>query len=274
MQEYNGDRFYVGKLSFQLEKNLDSRLNHLIIGDYDEYRRAITNGAIDLDNLYQDNMNLVNNQNYKEIYALFYRLDSGKYLCLQNNKIYGTLSRNFVSYLEPLYDLLPKMNFSSYNSLSFNKARKLFNKALDGNSLYSRYLIYPIHKFYTGNIQLCTEKIIVDEKYPYHKRMERQKLTESILLKDFWKMEYEKIARDGKGKYHFRIFQSLFYLFENGTLYSLNSNRLYAPNEMNTEERKITITNNLMNELEKRKIHYNNNNITIPKVLKLEKKIF
>lgn len=266
MTKCNGKRFFVGVINFAFNKYGNLR------GKNELFHETIFNGAVELDKRFplQEEQGF---EVYKPVFSLFYRLDNGKYLCLHNGNIYGNLKEDYLSNLESFSQILPQRGYQYPLEMSFNYARNLFDKALANKISCQDLGCYPIENFYLGRIELCTDRIVLFNEYPYHKSIKRTNLCESIPLVKYDRLkDYTKVLKEGIGNQHFRIYDSLFYLFSSGSLYNLTNGFYYNQDEQCDCERKIIMEKSLASSLEEKEIAYRDN-ISFSKALRLQKKV-
>ena len=273
MKKDNINRFYVGELNISFD--MMDPLKPLPVSKenqdkYRIYRKTIRNGAIDLvSNTSFDKYNLHTKKLYKNVFTIFYKLDNGKYLCLQNGIIYDYLGSDYFENIKPLKDLLPKLGYDYPKELSLYEASSLFKKALQ-HKLYDRTL-FIIDKFYTGTIDLLQSSSVTCSSALENSEFRNFNIIDNLLLKELFIGPGYSLIKDNH-KYCYGKYNSVFYMFNNGDLYNINNNQLYEGNKVNVMEHFIDIEEPLKDRLDKDNIKYEDTT-TISKILKLQKKI-
>ena len=276
MKKFDINRFYIGELNIGFginsligkERHTREQINKLNL-----YGEIILNGALDITRCNYQLIDYLEKREYKKVLSLFYHLDDGKYFCLHNKKIYGRNTADYCDNLIALKNALPKLGFYIGNEITFNYALCLFNKLVN-HKLHYNNTKYDLNKFYNGRIELAVDRIGYKNYYPYDKEYQPRNILESLLLENnFISGSYVEIDKDDNYEYHIDIYKSVFYLFGDGGLYSLNTNKVYRDSEKNCGDHKIHILNSLKDEFLKQGILYKKDNISIPKVLKLQNKM-
>lgn len=273
MKKDNINRFYVGELNFSFD--MMDPLKPLPVSKenqdkYRMYKKALRNGAIDLvSGTSFDKVNFHTKKLYKNVFTLFYKLDNGKYLCLHNGETYGYLGSDYFENIKPLKDLLPKLGYDYPKEISLYEAGLLFKKALY-HKLNDKTL-FDINKFYTGTIDLLQSSVLINPNSLENIEFRNFNIIDNLLLKELFIGPGYSLIKDNY-KYFYGRYDSLFYRFRNGDLYNINNNQLYEKDKLKVMEHIIDIEEPLKNRLDKDEIKYENA-ITIPKVLKLQKKL-
>ena len=273
MKKDNINRFYVGELNFSFD--MMDPLKPLPVSKenqdkYRMYQRALRNGAIDLvSGISFDKVNLHTKKLYKNVFTLFYKLDNGKYLCLHNGETYSYLGSDYFENIKPLKDLLPKLGCDYPKAISLYEASSLFKKALE-HKLYDKTL-FDINKFYTGTIDLLQNSTLVPVKSLEGNDFRNFNVIDNLLLKRLFIGPGYSLIKDNR-KYYYGKYNSVFYMFRNGDLYNINNNQLYEKDKIKVMEHIIDVDEPLKDRLDKDDIKYEDV-ITIPKVLKLQKKL-
>ncbi len=265
LEKFDSRRFYVGELNFSFSTgNLNGHNAHR--DDLEKealYRKTIRNGAIEL-NADNYNLNPHNNRSYKSVFTLFYKLDNGKLLCLHNGKEYSIPGNDFYANVFTFDNLLPKLDYEYPRKLSYHEACWLFGKAFN-HKISLNNNKYSIDNFYTGTTELC----VSGEKDGFCQNIN---LIDSILLDEDYIKDGSPITLNGT-KYNFKIYKSLFYLFDNGTMYNLSNYQIYEHSRSRVFEGCIELGDSFRSVLEQNNISCGDDTISIPKALKLQKKL-
>ena len=256
-------RFYVGELNFifndyDLNKDDVSAKNQL-------YNYSLSMGAIPL-----KDMKRVNNRTYKCVYTLFYKMDDGKYLCLHNNEVYGLGGEDLIYELTSFEEFLPKIDYYHSSKISFRDALILFDKIVNNKRINYSYIARDIKKYFLGTMEICDEIVAYQNMYPYCKENYNVNMIEHVPLRNLYLRDGQSRLIDNK-THNLKVFKSIFYLINDDTLYNLNNHILYSINNMNTPNRTITLNKNMQDVFNRYRI--GDSDVTIGKVLKLEKKL-
>lgn len=264
MKKYDINNFYVGKLVFLF--NYDNlTLSELTKEEKNKQMEKfdiIIKGAIEL------NKRLLN-PNDSSVFTIFYRKNNN-YYCLHNGKSYQEEDKtiNYCSNMIPLKELLPKIDYYIPYEISMHEANNYFNCLFKNKGKFNyNNTEFNIDSFYFGETDLCIyskplgEDIILHNLAPYE-------ILSSLNLKTG--NNYEIIKNNNK--YNYSRFKSIFYKFRGSEAYNLCDNQVYLLNNLVEIESSVKDLRPLKEELNKKKI-YSKDYISIPKVLKLIKKI-
>lgn len=270
-EKYKISKFFVGEL-YLSHKILDKNADELF--EYTENMKKLllisSNGGIRFQkNILTRYIDFEKNRTYEGVLTIFYKTNEG-YLCLHDGESYMLNGDSFCENLIPLYNLLPKINFNIPNEISIKEATKLFaflfkkkNKALNN-------VKYHVDDFYVGDF-------ILHEGYlPKNDKNNRYKY-DSLALEYILMNNGANVAgmfgkEDSQYNLHnFTQYKCLFFNHPLG-IYNLNS---YSFCEVASESTRFkSYCENLepLKKILKEKNIYISNQITIPKILKLQKR--
>lgn len=281
MRRYSINNFYVGILNFPF--NMGNMLYKDVVSKSQKERKdlfvnTVLNGAIDLRSFMTgEELNWTNRTHTIKLFTLFYKVDDVHYLCLHNKNYYNT-GIDYCNELVKLTDVLPKIDIIYDDSLSFMDALKLFKYLFCYNNLKicgSAKTNFKIEDFYQGTTSLCTN-YYVEEKNALDSKSYFMNLPEHLIfLKNnylYKESGYAKKDHDNI-EYSYSNYDTLFIKTPNGKYYNLNNYSFYDLNLENEFDTKITIEEPFVNKLKEKGIVYPSE-VTIPKVLKLQKKLY
>ena len=282
MKKYNINNFYVGKLTFL------SRFGNLAVpSQYQEERlnkryellETIKNGAIDLRNLFYRGEYIDYNTRcyYDSMYTIFYKEDN-EYYCLHNGKIYSNKRNDrydFCENLVPFKEILPKYSYNIPSKLSLREAGYLFNIIYSKKNMPFTKEPFNLNDFYYGTLDLCSS---ITEENTREKLCNLEKYLRLCKLGLFTHSRYcllrEKNDQMGMRVYDYSIFKSIFYKVGESKFYNIHDFNTYDKDvTLKYPMAKIGIQNSLKEILKENDINYKKEDITMPKVLKLTKKI-
>lgn len=280
-KKYNIEDFYIGEL---------------YIGDLGLYSATIVvdtiqNGAIDIqDRLLIKHYDKDRHRYYDILLTIFHKYNN-EYTCLHNGKTYTQEGTDYCKSLISLKDLLPKVSYNIPEYLSFKEPYHIFDKLFKNRKAQKianshNKTPYDINDFYTGNLNLY-EGFILEESgshypYTYYNLPELRILFESdakVKVGNYLEIFNEQ---DNTSKTHnYLVCNCLFLKFQGENLYNINNFQTYnkgvLSNEQLTEfkigesyyDHMVPFTETLKEQ----EVKYDKEKITIPKALKLYKKI-
>jgi len=287
-EKYDIKNFYVGELYISTKINqplilLKNKLTKENENKYKIQNKTIMNGAIDINNhfhLYKDGCI----KWYKGHLTIFYK-QNDNYICLHNENAYRLTGEDFCDNLYRLDSILPKISYNYPKEISTKNALKLFKQLFDKNYIYKQekfynYNPYKLEDFYVGSLAFCCD----------YKSLEiGERITKNIdtpqrymLYKSDANLSYITGCVDDKKniEYNHLHFNTLF-LKRNKEMYNLHNFKIYNFGtlekkhyyEYEQSESYYECMVPFKELLEENNIKYNSNDITIPKALKLYRKV-
>ena len=280
MRKYDINNFYVGILNFPL--SMGSILHKDIVPKEDkdkkgEFDNTVLGGAIDL-RLYEsgDDIEWHSRIHTIKLYTIFYKVDDVHYFCLHNRNYYNN-SGIYCDNLVKIIEVLPKIDVIYDNSLSFGEAVKLFKYLFCCNNLKickSSKTNFKIENFYQGTTSLC-KSYYTEGANAFNSKSHFMNLPERLIYSNnmflFQESGYSKRSEDNI-EYSFNNYNTVFIKTPNDKYYSLNDYNFYNLDSdgYNTE---VKMERPFMEVLEEKGIVYPKE-VTIPKVLKLQRKMY
>jgi len=285
-EKHNIKNFYVGNLYISTGTNGPllapkkeiTKENKI---KYDIQNKTIMNGAIDINDHFH-----LNHGNglrwYNGFLTIFYR-QNNNYICLHNGNSYRLTGEDFCENLFRLDNLLPKISYNCPKEISTKRALIMFEQLFNKNynyqteKFYTKEL-YKLDDFYVGSLAFCHQRRNLEE------RMTKNIDTPQnyILSKSDAYLSYITGCSDDENEieYDHLHFYTLFLKRKKG-LYNLHNFQIYNSGilekkhfyEYKPDESYYEWMVPFVEVLEEKKIEYNSDNITIPKALKLYRKI-
>ena len=281
MKKYDIKNFYVGKLTFL------SRFGNLLVpSQYQEERlnkryellETIRSGAIDLRKLFYrgEYIDYKIRCYYDSVYTICYQENNEDY-CLHNGKIYSNkqIDRyDFCENLVPFKEILPKYAYNIPSELSLREAEYLFDSIYNKKNIAFTKEPFNLNDFYYGTLDLCSS---ITEENTRKKLCNLENYLRLCKLGLFTHSGYglREINEQIEVRvYDYSIFKSIFYKVGESKFYNIYDFNTYDKDvTLKYPMAKISIQNSLNEELEENDINYKKEEITMPKVLKLTKKI-
>ena len=276
MRNYDINNYYVGILNFCYPFGEYER-DYLSQAKKDLFLETINNGAIDIRNLPDGiELDFINNCRIEKLFTLFYRVDDTHYLCLHNKKYYGN-SDDYCNNLERLVNVLPKIDVLYKDNLSYHNVLKLFKYLFkyDSHKIYSEAKTeFRIEDFYLGTTSLCTGYYKIDTN-PFKSKNYLLNLPQYLMYlnNNYLSLESGCSKFNNNLEYIYSDFNSLFIKTPKKKVYNLNDNCFYDLTDENRFATKVKLGDYLLDELEEKEIVYPSH-LTIPKALKLQKKLY
>lgn len=267
--EYLASKFYVGEIKINYHFDTIGRLNDIEKVKFEKHNTLIKNGAINALNMYVNEFGSKCFEN--NILSVFLHLHDKIYLCLHDLETYSSYFEMPCVNMERLNNFLPEIDYDEHSKMSVRDALKLFDALFKNNhKLKYNNTQFDREDFFTGTIDLCTG---------YENKYKNEKVFFSPILK------YLLMANKNNGllyqekmngiNYQYIKFNTVF-LQKNSSFYSINTNRFYQFSKDNEiivpTNPVIEVHDTLDNVLNRYNIN-GSNNPTIPKVLKLQRKI-
>ena len=277
MSKNDINNFFVGELylAYPINENAKQFLKRC-----NETKEIVSNGAIPL---YKDLIIDINKQEkYFGVLTIFYKTSSGKLICLHNGNSYEKKRRkDYYREIMPLKGLLPKINYNSPDTLSFNSAINLFSNFFHKKySKYNNNNIFPIEDFYIGNLNVFTsiEKELSDgsikENYFNTPCIYLTMNSDASFIGGFYKKESNE-------DYYYTTFSCLFLKNRKNSLYNVNNFQNYKNGKLRNEEYQSFILGEnfydymqpMKELLDEKNIPCDDRKISLTKALILQKKI-
>jgi len=278
--------FYVGELyistgingpllSPNKEKTKENRIK------YDIQNKIIMNGAIDINKHFYLNTD-DGFRWYKGFLTIFYR-QGNNYICLHNGNTYGLTGEDFCENLFRLDNLLPKISYTCPKEISTKRALVMFEQLFNKNYSYKTEKFYnnesyKLDDFYVGSLAFCYQYKSFDERISKNINLPQK----YILSKSDAHLSFITGSSDDEKEieYDHLHFNTLFLKRKRG-LYNLHNFQIYNSGilekkhflEHKPNESYYDWMVPFIEVLEEKEIKYNSDNITIPKALKLYRKI-
>ena len=248
---------------------------------YDIKDKTIMNGAIDINKHFY--LNTDNGLRwYNGLLTIFCR-QNNNYICLHNGNSYRLTGEDFCENLFRLDNLLPKISYNCPKEISTKRALVMFEQLFNKNYSYKTEKFYnnesyKLDDFYVGSLAFCYqyksfgERITKNIDTPQHYILSKSDAHLSFITgcsDDENEIEYDHLhfstlfLKRKKGLYNLHNFQ----IYNSGILEKKHFLE-HKPNESYYDWMVPFIE-----VLEEKKIEYNSDNITIPKALKLYRKI-
>lgn len=285
-EKHDIKNFYVGELYIStgingplLSSNKEITKENRI--KYDIQRKIIMNGAIDINKHF-----CLNTDNgfrwYKGFLTIFYRQDNN-YICLHNGNYYRLTGEDFCENLFRLDKLLPKISYNCPKEISTRRALIMFEQLFDKNYEYQTEKFYnnqsyKLDDFYVGCLAFCYNCKSLDERRTKNINLPQK----YILSKSDAHLSFITGCSDDENEieYDHLHFDTLFLKRKKG-LYNLHNFQIYNSGilekkhflEHKPNESYYDWMVPFAEVLEEKKLEYNSDNITIPKALKLYRKI-
>jgi len=287
INEYDIRNFYVGELYISTGVNsplilLENKISKENKIKYDIQNKLMLNGAININNSFHiyDKTGI---KFYTGYLTIFYK-QNDNYICLHNGDMYKKEGRDFCENLYRLDTILPKLSGDYPKIISTNKAKKIFKQLFDKNyefkteKLYTNDL-YNLNNFYVGSLAFCYRTKSLDLKERRDKNIDTPQ--RYILYKSDASLSYITGCSDDNVEFDYLHFNTLFFK-HNDSLYNLHNFQIY--NYGILEKRHFYEHAKLYKSyydwmvpfgevLEEKKVRYDSDTITIPKALKLYRKI-
>lgn len=282
IEKYDINNFYVGEL--YLSCGLEGFFNDGMVKKqsveldkiFDIYKTEIINFQKTLIKKYEDDDLM---RKYEGFLTIFYKIGN-KYACLHNGILYELDGIDFCDNLICLSELLPKLSYSIPKKVSIKEAICIFNLLFKNkNGIKLNNTKYDINDFYIGNLVLHEGYLPNDG---YNSRYKYDSLALQYILYNNGATVGSMHGREDEftNLHDFSSFKSLF-LRDSKGLYNLQSYQYYNGGVL---EQKYLDSRSAFNSycecmepfssvLDENKIEYNSHSITIPKALKLYKKI-
>ena len=247
---------------------------------YDLKNLTISNGAI------RTNTNFYSNWNndlrfYEGLLTIFYR-HKHRYISLHNGKQYYLLGEDYCKNLVPLRSVLPKVSYEVPKYISAKQGVKLFDRLFNKDSSYSLGSLYnkDLHNladFYIGNLAFCHKVLSHDTGVSKNIHIEQRYL----LQRSDAGLVYITSKESQDKEYDYLHYNCLFLKQRNGWLYNTHNFELYTTGILEQKHVYDCEVGNdyfdwmtsLKEIIEEKNISYKSNQITIPKALKLYRKI-
>lgn len=271
-ERYNINKFYVGELYLSHQMSYkDGNEFYDYIENIKKMSLISFNGGIrfqkDIFNRYID---FEKNKAYEGVLTVFYKSREG-YLCLHDGKTYMPNDDSFCENLIPLSNLLPKINFNIPNEISIKEATSLFDFLFKKKNKTLSDVKYDVDNFYVGDF-------ILHEGYlPKNDKNNRYKYDSLTLKYILINSGADTIGMFGKedSEYNLHDFTQYKCLFFNHPLGIYNFNSYSFCNIVSESKEFTSYCENLesLRKISNEKNIYIPNQITIPKILKLQKRI-
>ena len=260
MKKLDINQFYIGTLCLSYPINHLSNKNNYSLIQQDVLERVLLLSSFDAIKISKLNTKMTDSNEQKNYYfyfiTLFFKVSEEYFLCLHDDKVYSFYGKDFCKDMIPLWNFLPQMGYSRPLNLSFDKALKVFNMLFNKNfSFPYNQSLFDIKNFYIGHLHICDNLL--------------NRYMEPILLSNYsWCCS----DRDFDSE---TLYQCLFFDFHhNEEMYNFNDFQVYSKEAFvqdnhNFYEHLIP----LKDELEQNRIFYHQPLISIPKVLRLQKKL-
>ena len=288
-KEYDIKNFYVGELYIStglngplLSPNIEITKENRI--KYNIQNTTTMNGAIDINNhFHQSKDNGL--RWYKGYLTIFYKINNNNYICLHNRNIYGLTGEDFCENLFRLDSLLPKVSYNCPKEISNKDALRIFEQLFDKNYKFKTEKFYTsesykLDDFYVGSLVFCHkctslelgERMSKNINTPQHYILNKSAAYLSWITgcsDDENNIEYDHLhfytlfLKRKKGLYNLHNFE----IYNSGVLKQEHF-RNYKPNESYYDWMVP-----FREAIEEKKVKYNSDTITIPKALKLYRKI-
>jgi len=286
-QKYDIKNFYVGELYISTKINRPLLLPKKEISEenkikYDVQNKIIMNGAIDINTHFHTSK--YGMRYYKSFLTIFYR-QGNNCICLHNGNSYRVCGEDFRENLFRLDSLLPKISYNYPKEISIKSALRMFEQLFDKNYLYKTEKFYTcepykLDDFYVGSLAFCYRSNSLDLK---ERRTKNVNLPQYYILnKSDASLSYiTGCSDDNNVEYDHLHFNTLFLNRKKG-LYNLHNFQIYNSGVLDKEH----FHNYKPNEsyydfmvpyrevLEKNNVKHDSDIITIPKALKLYRKIY
>ena len=294
-QKYDINNFYVGELYLSYQFGNLMVLSKLTEEEMKERRKVATicmNGAIDFQkDLINSYTNWENRRSYQGVLTIFYKKDD-KYISLHNGMAYDSFGDDFCDNLVPLLELLPKVDFNKPTTISTKEAIKFFDILFKksrfnrADKLYNQ-IEHSTQDFYVGNLNLY-KGFLPDNKR--ENRYQYSDLSQKYVLYRSNAILGGMYQRTGENKDDYGLvydshdsadFTCLFLIQPNG-LYNVHNYQIYNLGNLKKEhfdnkefigESDCDCLISFQQYLDEGKIVNASQSITIPKALKLYRKV-